>query len=172
MANENIVVKNTSKALYTGFWVLLVVLLLTLWLFFYSGNIESENANKRENLQNLEREISKLKEDKNIMIYELLKVNESNIKDMEKASNIPNIYSNMIKIGQDFGVSFSEFRYNNETIKAKAFAKSINGKYPYEVASDFIKAFRDENNYIFELETVKAVETTSGANFELTLKLK
>lgn len=172
MANENIVVTNNTKALYTGAWVLLVVLLITLGLFFYSWNVESDISNKRWNISNLQKEISKLKEDKNIMIYELLKANKSNIEKMDKTSNIPNIYSNMIKIGQDFGIGFSDFRYNDGIIKTKALVKSRDGKYPYQVASEFIKSFREENNYIFDLDIVKALETKSGAEFEITLKLK
>ena len=153
--------------------LLILVLLLTIWLYWYNSYIESDNKKIEDRITDKNKEIEKIKKDKNIQIYALIRKNERTLTKLENYSDITKIMNAMSYIEDNYYLTLDWFNYSNWVLNTRALT-TMNNDNAYNVVSKFISRYRKDKSKwaIFNLPFISRVVWNEQIKFNLTLKVK
>lgn len=174
--------KTDSKA-YKWMIVSIVLLWIVIWgniaIYFYNSHLERQILSQEQELQNLEKNVSELKNNDKVKLYTLLQANNSFIEVYNKTSQIPEYINNLNVLSRIYRVTFENFQYSNSIISTNVKAKDDAKSLSYQKAKNFIASFRDQTTpqaekkpHIFSLNFIHQFEWQDEIKFNIWLKLK
>ncbi len=166
MAIDNNFYKNRKlKDFYFSLWFLVLTIILTLFLYFYNLNIESQNKDLKKELVKVNNDINKLEENKSIIVYNIYSKNKAIFDRTTKQSKIPTFIRHLKRVYKDYNVEFRWFSYSNWRINTKVFVPTDEKKIIY---NDWEKKYSDiKIAYMKTINLLEVYNQSSNALFRL-----
>lgn len=140
------------KTLSFSILLFALVIVLTIWLYFYNLSLEKKVENIRTDISTLEQDIKKINEDDKVILYTLLKNSSIFLEQYKKLSNVTEFISNIKWLSKNYNLAFEWFSYSNSSINTTCVAKNDEISLASEKLKKFIWDFRNkENSNIFSL---------------------
>lgn len=152
--------------------LLFIVILATIWLYWYNKYIEWENKNISDRISKKEAEIKNIKKDKNIQVYSLIINNKKVLNKLEAYSQITDFINGLTDIENNYNLILNWFNYSNWIITTTAMTNPERVSTPYKTVSLFIRDYRKDKNSKFKLPFISKVAWTSNMLFNLKLEVK
>lgn len=166
------IIKNKWLSITAPVILLILVLLSTIWLYWYNYVVEWKNEKLDIRISEKETEITKIKEDKNIQVFALISDNDRVLKKLESYSQITKFIEWLTYIEDNYGLILEWFNYSNWIITTKAITNPDKIGNAYIATSSFIEKYRKDKNAIFKLPFISKVVWNSDMSFNLKLEVK
>lgn len=164
--------KLNSFKINWAFILLFIVILITIWLYWYNRYIESKNNIISDRIKTKEVEINDIKKDKNIQVYSLIIDNRKVLNKLESYSQITKFINWLTEIEDNYNLILDWFNYSNWIITTKARTNPDKISSPYIAVSDFIEEYRKDKKAKFKLPFIWKVIWNSEIAFNLKLEVK
>jgi len=158
--------------LFGSIWLLIIVLIITIATYVYKNNLETKKTELLTEITNIETEISDLKSNKDISVYNLVDLNKDFLLDLDKKSDINKIVTNILELWKEYSINFNNFYYRSWEATLEAFSDSKWDKLAHSKISNFISHFRWENDEIFTLSHISNFNWRNTMRFNVTFNLK
>lgn len=163
--------RSTSVILSVGFLILVVV--ATGALYWYNMYLARAVEEKQNTVKHYEASISELKEDKNIQIYDLVKMNQVALKALSERSNMKKHILYLKQLGSQFQIQFEWFVYSDGTISTQwKIATTENGDRAYAKFVNFLSKYRQEESRKFDILFVNSISGHDNMQIDFKFKLK
>ena len=166
------IIKNKWLSITAPVILLILVLLSTIWLYWYNYVVEWKNEKLDIRISEKETEITKIKEDKNIQVFALISDNNRVLKKLESYSQITKFIEWLTYIEDNYGLVLEWFNYSNWIITTKAKTNPEKVSNAYIATSSFIEEYRKDKNVKFKLPFISKVVWNSDMSFNLKLEVK
>nr|MDD3720026.1 hypothetical protein [Candidatus Gracilibacteria bacterium] len=163
---------NKSNLLYLGYFFLLFSVVLTASLFFYNLNLEKNIVANTDKINQINESITKLQDDKNIQVYNLLQQNKNVLADLTKKSRIKDFIYHVRSLEGIYGIVFKGFNYNNGNLSLQASAPFNSTTLASNRVSMFIKSYREDPKSMFDLGFINNFNGFDSMTFGVNLTLK
>ncbi len=143
-------------------------ILSTVFLYFYNNKIDN-NINQSNSLViEYKDQIQKLKNNSQIMAYNIIKWASSNIEKSIEDSKAQKYLAELNNVSRKYKIDFAWFSYNDLKISTSAIASSTNEKDGIDKVEKFIKDYRDDNKKLFILNPISSINWNSlNRSFEV-----
>lgn len=172
VANIEQNVEGKPKFYKISLWVFIVVLLLTIWIYFYNMSLENKIENLNSQIEQKDNDIKVAKEDGYYLVYRQTIDNKTILDKYAYSSKIPEFINNMKSLSSEKNIFFTWFNYSNRKISTKATVINDTLNLASVKAKNFIEYFRNENNNIFSLWFVSSFEWQDRINFNVDLNVE
>ena len=166
------IIKNKWLPITAPVILLILVILSTVWLYWYNYIVEWKNEKLDTRISEKEAEIIKIKKDKNIQVFALISDNEKVLKKLESYSQITKLIEWLTYIEDNYSLNLEWFNYSNWVITTKAKTNPEKVSNAYIATSSFIKEYRKDKNAIFKLPFISKVSWNDNMSFNLKLEVK
>lgn len=167
--------KNDSKAyksMKVSIVMFVLVLLFSIWLYFYNSNIVSKNTSLQTQITSLEDEVKKLNEDEKVKLYTLIVSNKVYLERYKYLSNVPEFINNLREISKNYKVNFEWFSYSDWQISSNASLQDDALSLASVKTKNFLEYFRKKDDNIFSLWFVSSFNWQDNINFWVKFKVK
>lgn len=162
-----------SKALYFSIALFCVVLIITLWFFFYNMKLNSKIEKLSSDINDVSNSLSELKSNDKVELYTLLKSNMNFLSEYEKLSKIPVFIENLKGLSRDYNITFSDFSYSDSLVSSICSIENTDISLASDRLNNFLWDFRDENNKnIFSLNFISEFKWQDTITFTPEFKIK
>lgn len=167
--------KNTSPYLIVTFILFFIVLATSCLLWFLTNNLSKQIEDNNLKIADYSKQINDLKSNTNILSYDIINDNKAEIKKSIDNSKAQKYIDDIIGLGKKYSVIFSWFAFDWEKIDTNASVESRDAnKNSMQYVSEFIAAFRDNNNNIpYNLDPITSIWWNNiKRSFVVSLKIK
>ncbi len=152
--------------------VLLFSIFLTVGLYFYNYYLENSLDSIKIEVKEIDELTEKLKNDKNIQVYNLVDLNRTKLLGLEKKSRIMDFINHVRALEKTYSIIFKGFSYNNWNLSMQATAPFWEDTLASNKVSLFIKSYRETSWNPFELTFINSFIWYDTINFNVNFKLK
>jgi hypothetical protein len=153
---------------------LLIVIFITVSLFFYNYYLDKKNNKILWNINSRELAIEELNSDPKIQVYSLLESNYIAFIELEKRNKITTYINHLKELSRLYLLKFEWFNFSDWKLSTKVLSEtsSIN-KLWYNKTVDFIREYRESEKSLFNLEFINSIQwNLDEHNYNITLSLK
>lgn len=153
-----------------------IFLIFSVWItaIFYGTNyyLASKTAELTTQITALEKNISSVKSDPNLIAYWLVEANKAIISKFNFMSQIPTFFNEIDRISASYKVNFKWFNYSNWVLNSEVVWVSSDSNFAYQNVANFIKSYRQEKEAVFTLPFVNSFDWNNEIVFSVALKAK
>jgi len=165
-----------KNPLKISIFFLSLILLITIWLYFYNYSIENKINELKKDIQTKTNSIKQLEQNKKIVISRLYNANKTSIQRLEDYSMITTYINHLYYLQRIYNINFKWFNYSNWNIKTTVLASSDWISTDYKKTYNFIKNYRENSDSLalFNLWLVKNIKEKQKLynEFDINLSLK
>jgi len=152
---------------------LVLIIIMTVWIYWYNSYIESENDNlEADKIAPTVAKINDIKKDNNIKVYSLIQDNKKILNKLESFSDITNIIKWISYIENNYDLNLKWFNYSNWVVSTKAYTDPNRVSNWYRATSYFISKYRKDKKAIFKLPYISKFSWSKNIAFNLKLEVK
>ncbi|MCT4617372.1 MAG: hypothetical protein N4A38_04140 [Candidatus Gracilibacteria bacterium] len=170
--NETKEVKTKKSGLTLSVIFFILVLVVTAGINFYSNKIEQENNKTQAKIDEVVASINNIKKDEKTQIFELIERNKKALDRKAILSDIPNFVGVMKQMSDTYNVDFEGFNYSKGIVTSQSKAITNNESLAYEKVAKFIKEYRADEESLFNILFIDALEGTNQIKFNVELEVK
>lgn len=174
--------KKVDRWMYISSAMFVLVLVITIWLYFYNSSIVSKTETLNKEILTLEESIKSIHSDDKVTLYTLIQTNKVFLDKYAYISKIPEFINNLHELSKTFKIKFENFSYSNSSINTSATSLDDGFSLWYQKTKKFISSFRDEisdskkiksiNNQIFSLGFIDSFSWQNEMKFNANFKIK
>ncbi len=167
--------KNDSKSYKTmkiSVVLFALVLILTIWLYFYNSSIVSKINTLESQISSVENDIKKINEDEKVKLYTLIVSNSKYLERYKYLSKVPEFINNLKEISKNYKVTFDGFSYSDWQISSDASSQDDAVSLASVKTKNFLEYFRKVDENIFSLLFVSSFNWQDNINFWVKFKIK
>jgi hypothetical protein len=146
--------KNDSKAyksMKISVVLFVLVLILTIGLYFYNSSIVSKINTLESQISSVETDIKKINEDEKVKLYTLIVSNSKYLERYKYLSKVPEFINNVKEISKNYKVAFDGFSYSDGQISSNASLQDDAVSLASVKTKNFLEYFRKKDENIFSL---------------------
>jgi len=152
---------------------LVVVLLVTLGLFFYNYHLDNTNAELVTKIEERKSDIRELSKDDKLQVFALIESNKFSIDELTKRTDVTKYIMHLKAVAQKYDLVFEWFKLSQWTLKSSVIIESSEEwGIAYTKTIDFIKNYRSEKNWLFELNFINSIEWMDSMKFNVNFDIK
>lgn len=171
MAEMNVINKKSSSGYMGSIVFLVIVVASTVWLNMYNNYLTTEIEGIQKSISSYETNISEVESDENIKIYSLLEINKWVIGAYEKMNKVTTYINHMIEIEDEYNIKLTWFDLSKWIITTNIQSLSNDDFIAYQKTRDFIKKYRADWNWLFNLGFINSVEWMDIMKFKVKFKI-
>lgn len=167
--------KNDSKAyksMKISVVLFVLVLILTIGLYFYNSSIVSKINTLESKISSVETDIKKINEDEKVKLYTLIVSNSKYLERYKYLSKVPEFINNVKEISKNYKVAFDGFSYIDGQISSNASLQDDAVSLASVKTKNFLEYFRKKDENIFSLLFVSSFNWQDSINFWVKFKIK
>lgn len=167
--------KNDSKAyksMKISVVLFVLVLILTIGLYFYNSSIVSKINTLESQISSVETDIKKINEDEKVKLYTLIVSNSKYLERYKYLSKVPEFINNVKEISKNYKVAFDGFSYSDGQISSNASLQDDAVSLASVKTKKFLEYFRKKDENIFSLLFVSSFNWQDSINFWVKFKIK
>jgi len=161
-----------SRSFYYAIAFLVFVVLVTVWLYAYNMMILGQVKDLDDSIARLDTSIEKLNQDENIQVYSLYAWNKNTFDALAAQSQIPKFVKSVKKALAKNGLDLWGFSYSDGTVSVKITSESDSRSKGYEKIVKFLKTYREDEESIFDLESITRVAGQDKIAFDAKFVVK
>ena len=160
------------KGLYYALGFLIIVVLITGWLFFFNNRLASEISDLKEQISQREDSIKDRRKDKNIETYYIYNRNESILEELAEKSQIPTFVEHALRTMVRYDLVFEGFSYSNWQISLNATSESNDKGLAHTKVSKFVNEYNKSESSLFELQWIENFSWQDNIRFPIIFTIK
>jgi len=164
--------KKKSQTFYVALSLLLLVLLLTWGLYYYSYTLKNKILENESNLAQVETSISQIQQDEKIQIYSTYAQNKILFSRLSEVSKIPSMIRHLKRVFSIGGVSYEGFSYSEWNAQINLSLETTDSWYAYEKVIKFLSNYRANEDALFTIDQISSFSWYDRMNFSADLTLK
>jgi hypothetical protein len=174
MTLESEIYKSPKSKVFTFSTIsLLLVVILTIWLYWYNYYLDWVNKELETEIFTKQKLVAEKKQQKKLKVYSLYMMNKPIINKLEKLSNVRSYINHLDLISNKYWIIFKWFSYSNLEIKTLAYSVSDSKNIDYQKTVNFLRNYKKDKKALFTIKPIKGVNTfESKQKFEITFKIK
>lgn len=162
-----------SRFIYIVTFFFVLILFLTLSLYFYNSHLDNKISNLEDEISQKEVSIKSKKDNKLIQIYNLYTLNKVALDRLEKYSKITKYIDHLSEISSVYNLNFSWFNYSAWVLNTKVTSISDERWIDYQKTANFIKSYRNDTNVLFTLDFINKITSQDDRQeFDVTFELR
>lgn len=170
-------IKNYKRSYYWSIAFLALVIIITLWLFFYNNNLVSKHEKLNDEITQKTNELKKDLENPKIQLYKIINRNKEILDRLENNSKVTKFIDHLNYIEDIYDINFSWFSLNSSIIWTEAIIitdeyTDIDYKLAYQKFTNFVSKYRADENALFELEFINRISWQDELKFNLNFIIK
>ena len=162
----------SPKWLYASIWFFILVILLSAFLYYYNSSISTNIQELNSQIEERNKSIEELKNDKKIIVYELINKNQQILDKYKKESQIPDFIDELDRVWRDYSITLNWFSYTKWSVSSSAVATKTIKNDAYIKVSDFLRDYRTNSWSMFDVDFVNSFQWDSTIWFNLKFSLK
>jgi hypothetical protein len=170
--DQNFYINKKNKEFLYSLWFLSFVLVISIGIFWYNTFLVKANQELEEQIINIDNSLNEVKKDKRIQIKELIDINKSILKELDKKSNVVNYIKHLRLLNSKYGINLEGFDYNAWKITTTAKISSDERGPAYGKLVRFIQDYRLNKDNELDLMFVNTISGHDTIEFTANFKLK
>ncbi len=164
--------QKSYKMMNISIILFVVVLVITVWMYFYNGSIISKINTIQGDITRITTEIKKVNEDEKIKLYTLITANSLYLQKYKDLSQIPVFINNVSDLSRKYRVLFSWFSYSQGQIVSNAKTQNDAVSLASTKTKNFLEYFRKKDDNIFWLLPVTSFSGQETIEFSIKFEVK
>jgi len=173
MKKEKLFTNNSGKKQHLWSIIfLIIVIILTLSLFWYNIYLEKKSEELTTKVKELENSIKEVESDDSFKVFSLIDANKKVLKELEKRTKITNYIQHLYFLKQEYDLNFKWFSAWNWEIQTSISLLSDDNWVAYKKLVNFISEYRKDKNALFELKFINRVLWYDNMKVNIDFKIK
>lgn len=149
----------------------ILVLILTLGLYFYKSSLESSLNDTNNEISTTDKSINDLKNDKKLQVYNLYTMNKSKIDNDFKKSNINSYINHLSLTSAKYWIKFTGFAYDTKKITT-TLSSTTDLNLWYLKLVKFIAEYRTQTNDLLDLWFISSIDGSDKITTNVVFDVK
>lgn len=170
--NISILEKRAENRFLLALFFFIFCILSSAWIHFYNMSVSKEIRGIEENLSQVKKSIADREADPLIQSYLLYETHKSIFERLAYESEISTFVEHIKTIALRYGIEFRWFAYNQWDITTNIRSDNDARWFWYQKVTTFLRDYRDDENALFDLNSVNAFRWHDRIEYALTLRLQ